>query len=280
LSIRPRNGGYELRWLEGGKRRSKMFDRKGDADKFDLDRRRRKQLGRAAVVEDILLNDFVGTYWRLHAVPNLAPDTREHHKRLWAKHAQPRIGQYGVREINSTKRLARFRDELERAGVGTATILKTMAMVQSMLTFAVGEEIIEYNAGRTVPKPTYERERQPHIFLPPDVEEIRRKLDDLRDRTLVSVLAYAGPRPEEALRLSWEDVGHEAIKFMDTSAVVGIASGGRRFSSRLRKIYASGSSPAGALMARRPCSQPMTGTIGVLMTGATGATACGRRGQR
>jgi integrase len=247
---------------------------------FDLDRRRRKQLGHAAVVEDILLNDFVGTYWKLYAVPNLAPDTREHYKRLWAKHAQPRIGQYGVREINSTKRLARFRDELERAGVGTATILKTMAMVQSMLTFAVGEEIIEYNAGRAVPKPTYERERQPHIFLPPDVEEIRSKLDDLRDRTLVSVLAYAGPRPEEALRLSWEDVGHEAIKFMDTKR------GGRHrdrwtpllqpLAEDLREWFLASGRPDGIA----PVFAAHEGDIGVLMTGATGATACGRRGRR
>lgn len=216
MSIKPRNDGYDVRWLEGGKRRSKHFTRKGDAEAWDLDRRRRKQLGRAAAVKDIPLVEFVPVYWRLHAVPNLAPATREHYKRLWANYAKPRLGSYGIREVNSAKRLARFREQLERAGVGDATVQKTMAMVQSMLTFAVSEEIIEYNAGRFVAKPAYERERTPHIFLPADVEEIRGKLDSLRDRTLVSILGYSGPRVEEALRLEWPDIGAKAIRYTDT----------------------------------------------------------------
>ncbi|MHB1538675.1 MAG: hypothetical protein ACYCUM_11410 [Solirubrobacteraceae bacterium] len=59
--------------------------------------------------------------------------------------------------LNSVKRLPRFRDELVKAGVPAATAIKTMTLVQSMLTFAVSEEIIEYDAGRAVPKPAYER---------------------------------------------------------------------------------------------------------------------------
>lgn len=205
-----------MRWLEGEKRRSKQFARKRDAEVWDLDRRRRKQLGHAAIVEDVILNEFVATYWRLHAMPILTERTRLQYKELWARYVQPRLGGYGVREVNSVKRLARFRDELLKAGVPAATAIKTMTLVQSILTFAVGEEIIEYNAGRAVPKPAYERARAPHIFLPADVESIRGKLDSLRDRTLVSVLAYAGPRPEEALRLDWQDIGEKAIRFTDT----------------------------------------------------------------
>ena len=65
------------------------------------------------------------------------------------------------------------------------------------------EELVEYNAAAGVTKPRYERAREPHIFLPAEVEAIRVQLD-LRDRTLVSVLAYSGPRPEEVVcRLAW-----------------------------------------------------------------------------
>jgi hypothetical protein len=40
----------------------------------------------------------------------------------------------------------------------------------------------------------------------------RAKLD-LRDRTLVSVFAYSGPRPEEIVcRLSWNDIGNQTIR--------------------------------------------------------------------
>jgi hypothetical protein len=51
-------------------------------------------------------------------------------------------GDYGVREL-TPKRLIRFRAELEKSGVGTATIVKAMTIVQSILSFAVSEELIE-----------------------------------------------------------------------------------------------------------------------------------------
>ena len=213
---RKPNGGWELRWREGGRRRARTFDRKGDAVRFEADRVRRKQLGHAAVPDDVPLCEFVETYWRLHAVPNLAKSTREFYLLTWTNHIMPRLGDYGVREL-TPKRLARFREELENAGVGTATVRKAMAIVQSILSFAVAEELVEFNAAASVRKPRYEREREPHIFLPAEVEEIRRKLTSLRDRTLVSLLAYSGPRPEEVVcRLAWEDLGERAIRYRDT----------------------------------------------------------------
>jgi hypothetical protein len=49
-----------------------------------------------------------------------------------------------------------------------------------------------------VRKPRYTQAREPHIFLPDAVERIRAQLP-ARDRRLVSVLAYSGPRPEEVV---------------------------------------------------------------------------------
>jgi integrase len=53
---------------------------------------------------------------------------------------------------------------------------------------------------------------------PEDTEAIRRSIvarktaNSLRDATLVSIMAYAGLRPEEALALAWEHVGTNTIK--------------------------------------------------------------------
>lgn len=213
---RKANGRWEVRWREATRRRGRTFDRKGDAKDFMAWQRRRQQLGQAAVPDDIPLREFVETYWRLHAVPNLAQSTRDYYRLAWAKHIMPRLGDFGVREL-SPKRLARFREELERSGVGPATVRKTMAILQSILSFAVAEELVEFNVGASVRKPRYERARDPHIFLPAEVEQIRSKLGSLRDRTLVSVLAYSGPRPQEVVcRLTWEDVGERAIRYRDT----------------------------------------------------------------
>jgi integrase len=213
---RKENGRWELRWREAGRRRSRTFDRKGDAVAFESDRVRRKQLGHVAIPSDVRLAEFVETYWRLHAVPNLAPSTRDFYKLTWTNHIMPRLGDHGVREL-TPKRLARFREELERAGVGVATMRKTMAIIQSILSFAVAEELVEFNAAASVRKPRYERAREPHIFLPAEVERIRCQLASLRDRTLAAVLAYSGPRPQEVVfRLAWEDIGERAIRYRDT----------------------------------------------------------------
>ncbi|MGI8711771.1 MAG: tyrosine-type recombinase/integrase [Solirubrobacteraceae bacterium] len=200
-----------MRWREGSRRRGRTFDRKADAQNFLAFQRRREQLGQAAVPDDVQMREFVETYWRLHAVPNLSQATRDLYSRVWALHILPRLGDYGVREL-TPKRLTRFRVELEKAQIGTATIVKAMTIVQSILTFAVAE----YNVAAAVPKPRYERAREPHIFLPADVEAIRAKLNP-RDAILVSLLAYSGPRPEEVVRrLAWRDVGERAIRYVDT----------------------------------------------------------------
>ena len=127
---RKTNGKWELRWREGARKRARTFDRKGDAVAFEADRMRRKQLGRAAIPDDQPLADFVETYWRLHAVPNLANSTRDFYKLTWVNHIMPRLGDYGVREL-TPKRLARFREDLEKAGVGAATVRKAMAILRS-----------------------------------------------------------------------------------------------------------------------------------------------------
>jgi hypothetical protein len=57
--------------------------------------RRRRQLGQAAVPEDVPLSEFVETYWRVHAVPNLAASTRDFYARAWANHIMPRLSPTG-----------------------------------------------------------------------------------------------------------------------------------------------------------------------------------------
>ena len=114
---RTDNGTWELRWTEGSRKRSRTFDRKSDAPDFHACERRRRQLGQAAVPDDVQLDEFVEIYWRLRAVPNLSRATPDVYGRVWSLHILPRLGQYGVREL-TPKRLTCFRADLEKAGVG------------------------------------------------------------------------------------------------------------------------------------------------------------------
>jgi integrase len=213
--VRRSSGRWQVRWREAGRRRGRSFDRKKDAEDYMAWLRRRQQLGHAAVPDDIPLREFIETYWRLHATPNLSEPTRALYARIWELHILARLGDYGVREI-TPKLVVRFRADLERAGLGVATIVKAMTIVQSILSFAIREEIVEYNAAAAVKKPRYERAREPRIFTPKELEQMRAKLGQ-RDATLISVLGYSGPRPEEVIcRLAWRDIGEQTIRYVDT----------------------------------------------------------------
>ena len=52
---------------------------------------------------------------------------------------------------------------------------------------------------------------RPRVLTPLEVERIRAQLPRPLDAGLVSVLAYAGLRPEEALPLRWRDVGRTIV---------------------------------------------------------------------
>jgi integrase len=217
VPTRKANGKWAIRWREGGHQRQVTVDHKDVADRMAtqinvrLQTRGLVELDRGAAT----LAEFMEVYWRLHAVPNLAASTRASYKNIWGRHLHPRLGARRLRDIKPPI-VIRLRADLEHAGVGAPTVRRAMSLLQSILSFAITEDQIDFNPAAAVRKPAETRARDPHIFLPVDVEQLRGQLDRIRDRTLVSVLAYAGPRPEEALRLRVRDVGSEALHFLDT----------------------------------------------------------------
>ena len=71
MSVHKRNGKWQVKWREGDSQRSRTFDRKGDADRFDLEVRRRLQLG-ALASDDLIrtaptLDAFVLGGFETHA---------------------------------------------------------------------------------------------------------------------------------------------------------------------------------------------------------------------
>jgi integrase len=126
----------------------------------------------------------------------------------------PRLGHMRVRDIKPST-VEEFVAAMKRDGVGDPTIIKTLTVLQSILQRAVRDEEIATNPVRVIAKPPQRREREPVMVAPQKVEAIRRRLlakGRLRDATVVSLLAYAGLRPEsEALPLTWQQVGDRSI---------------------------------------------------------------------
>jgi len=213
---RKANGKWVDRWKDPltGKHRQVTFDLKRDRDVYKRERIRRQQLGGAASVvmleRDMLLAEYVEHWWERHALVELTAKTRDVYAHVWAKHLLSWVGQLGLREFTPEEAM-RLKTNLTRAGVGDPTIVKALVVLQSVFTLALTERRIEENPIARVKKPAQIADRQVAPIPPLVVEELRALLTEIRDRTMVSVLAYAGLRPQELLALAVEDIAPRSL---------------------------------------------------------------------
>lgn len=223
-----RKGGavvWRVRWRdEQGRNRSKVLGRKRDAEAFDADVRRMKrtrELGRLDAGKQPLAA-FAHEWWELHAAPNLAPKTLELYAWLLDAHILPRLGAVQLRDL-TPEAVGRFRLDLEADDVGRVSVAKALTLLHGILARAVEWGRVASNPAAGVRKPAAGRRRSVTPLPPSVVERVRAILladGHLRDATLVSVLAYAGLRPGEALALSWDHVRERTI-LIDASASLG-----------------------------------------------------------
>ncbi len=110
--------------------------------------------------------------------------------------------------------VARWRAELLEDGLGVEAMRKAMVLLQAIFTVAIEWGEADANPVSVVRKPRQGRRRVVIPLAPEDVERIRAQLlaaGDLRSATLVSVLAYAGLRPGEALGLELRHVRENTL---------------------------------------------------------------------
>lgn len=208
----PRKGGFEwrVRWRVNGQPHSKVIGRKRDAEAYDAEIKRRKRLGQLAQMDagTQTVAEFAEEWWRLHAIPNLATRTRKTYASIFDTHILPRLGGIPLREVTPGV-VAGLRADLEANGVGPAATRKALSLLQGIFACAVTWGHVQVNPVVGVRKPSGKRVRE---IVPPSlatVERIRGYMlarGNLRDATLVSLLAYAGLRPQEALALPWVNV--------------------------------------------------------------------------
>ena len=212
--IRKRGNRYEVRWTEGGRKRGRTFARKGDADAFELEVKRRRQLGALAptVIQSrqTLARFMEEEWWPRYAIPNLAPDTRRRYLEVWGTHVWPRLGDGELREITPLV-VEDLRDQMAHVGVGVATQRKALMLLQGILKRAVVRGLIPSNPVQVVGKPRQAPTLEPRPLAPETVERIRARLRH-RDATIVGLLAYAGLRPAEDRGLRWGDLRERTLR--------------------------------------------------------------------
>lgn len=213
MSIQKRGTKYVVRWREGGRQLQRTFLKHGDAKAFETDVKRRQQLGALApgvIQSRMTLADFVREeWWPRHAIPNLKPSTQRRYLEVWGTHLLPALGDHELRAITAML-VEDLRAQFDAQKVGIQTQRKALMLLQGILRRAVVRGLIPANPVSVVGKPRQPPIRRPEPLSPTTVERIRAQLPR-RDATLVSVLAYAGLRREEATSARWGDLGDRTL---------------------------------------------------------------------
>jgi hypothetical protein len=180
----------------------------------------------------VTLYDYTyDVWWPQYAETNLSDETRATYATQLDLRIMPKWGTHPVRTLEPGP-VEAWVSQLRKTGVGDATILKTLAVFRAILKRAERDREIDRNPIALVAKPKQEPKRAPRPIAPYLVERMRALMLDpplrrdkrgrripvrdalLRemDATLVSVLAYAGPRPEsEALPRTIDQIGRRTI---------------------------------------------------------------------
>ena len=121
---------------------------------------------------------------------------------MFDKHILPRVGGLALRDVTPAV-VAGLSADMQAAGIGPAATRKALMVLQGIFSCAVNWGHVQSNPVVGVRKPSAKRQRAVSPPSPAVVERMRGELlaaGQVRDATLVSVLAYAGLRPQEALR--------------------------------------------------------------------------------
>jgi integrase len=212
MSVHQDRGKWKVKWRDAtGKQRARSFDLKRDANDWDAHIRRLRQRGELAKLDagTETLSEHVEAWWRNYATENLAERTRGTHAAQWDKHIEPRLGHIRLRDLD-VQIVQSWLADLADAGVGLHTRRRSKAVLSGVIERAVEWGRIPMNPVRVAKLPPSRREREVQPMPPRVVEELRGQLA-LRDATLVSTHAYAGPRPSEVLALRWRDVRERTL---------------------------------------------------------------------
>ena len=204
---------WEVRLRDGGRGSPEIrrrFERKEDAQRFETEALRTKQLGEllAPLVSRQTLDQYAADWWD-RSKPQLALTTVRNYKGSLRRYVLPKLGRVPLAKLTPPV-VNRFKDELIKEGRGAATVRYAGQVLSAICADAVLQGQMRTNPCHAVRWPTSTRQAV-RPLTPLQIEQLRDQLPTEQDALLVSLLAYAGLRPEEALALTWSDIQEKTI---------------------------------------------------------------------
>jgi integrase len=206
-----RTRSWRVRWREGDRNRSRSFSTRRDAELFESDLVRRRRLGTLAALDSgtMSLDRFIADSWAPQRAADLKPATRAFYSAIYRRHIAPTFATVPLRDI-TPQRVAAWQADRIKAGGGRTAVKQSLTLLGGILGYAVELEHLQANAARAVRPVRTARAKTGRALSAREVEALRKGLDE-RSSVLVSILAYAGLRPGEALGLRWGDIGDQTI---------------------------------------------------------------------
>lgn len=204
-----RYGTWEVKWRENGHPKSQTKKTEDVAERLKSKVEERLQGGGIVIrsKDAPTLEDFAAAW--LASRKKLERSTRDKYEEWLEVHVLPILGHLSVADLKP-RLLQEWQDQRLEEGAGPAVLGKTQTLLARILKKAVlPYEYLDANPVLALEKPEYEK-REHRWLTASEVEALRDwylERDDLGSATLVSVLAYVGIRPQDALALERGHVG-------------------------------------------------------------------------
>jgi integrase len=217
--ITRKAGGHAhcVRWRENGRNRSRTFDRKPDAEAWDREVKRRRQLGPLAVEQltdrSVTLGEWIVERWTPEHGVMLEQSTRTRYADVYALHVAPTLDDVPLSGL-TVGVLRRWQARLVAEGIKPGTVHKCRTFLSSVLRHAAEAEAIPANPLALVRAPragttARTRHRRAHprstrrracgtrlgagVCRPPAGRVARPRWGDVRERT---ILVQRGADPD------------------------------------------------------------------------------------
>ena len=231
------HGTYEFKWRERGRQRSRTRKTMAEALALQDEIQRRLAQGKAVLSDKDIptLEDF-GNNW-LARREDLEDSTQAKYAEWLEVHIYPELGHLLLCDL-TPRRLAEWQEDKLNSGAGAAVLGKAQTLLGQILKKATRHEYIDINPVLALDRPRY-RKREHRWLTANEVELLRGwflEAEDLGSATLISVLGYVGIRPQDALALSWPDVG-EKLNVVRKNSQGTIRAGSKTGENYKRKVY-------------------------------------------
>lgn len=216
--IRTRSGcKYILRYrvrMADGKWKQKaetLYGVKGKKEALAVLDQRIRDSSNAAVMETqgLTLTQFVDAYWRPYLNrKRVKPSTRQGYDSMFHLHIAPALGEFRLSDIAPLHIEQLLQNELD--GVSPKTQRNIVVLLQSILSLALENDLIEKSPVRGKHKPTVPKRRRP-CWTPAQVRAIV-EASPPQFRALFVCAALTGARLGELLGLQWKHVDLQSRK--------------------------------------------------------------------